>query len=150
MGKTDTGEGGGLFFPSASWIGLKCNDTVFHDGGRYHIEISPLICHANQSTGFYMITASVMKELKMIVYTSELLNLSVETMNSVVDDIIYLSPCRSVLKILSSIFLIFIKTSCLADWKREQLRRKWIVASISRLQSHIVLIQSWKLCPNLW
>ena len=28
-----------------------------------------------------------MKELKMIVYTSELLNLSVETMNSVVDDI---------------------------------------------------------------
>ena len=114
-GKTDTGEGGGLFFPSASGIGLKCNDTVFHDGGRYHVEISPLICHANQSTGFYMITASVMKELKMIVYTSELLNLSVETMNSVVDDIIYLSPCRSVLKILSSIFLIFIKTSCLAD-----------------------------------
>ena len=36
----------------------------FHDGGRYHIETSPLICSANQWTGFYMITASVMKELK--------------------------------------------------------------------------------------
>ena len=95
------GTGGGAFFPFR-----------IHDGGRYHIETSPLICPANQSTGFYMITASVMKELKMIVYTRELLNLSVETMNSVVDDIIYLSPCRSVLKILS---------------------RKWIVASISRL-----------------
>ena len=31
----------------------------FHDGGRYHIETSPLICGA----GFYMITASAMKEL---------------------------------------------------------------------------------------
>ena len=36
---------------------------LFHDGGRYHIETSPLICPANQWTGFYMITASVMKEL---------------------------------------------------------------------------------------
>ena len=34
-----------------------------HDGGRYHIETSPLICSANQWTGFYMITASVMKGL---------------------------------------------------------------------------------------
>ena len=32
---------------------------LFHDGGRCHIEISPLIC-----SGFYMITASVMKEFK--------------------------------------------------------------------------------------
>ena len=32
-----------------------------HDGGRYHIETSPFICSANQWTGFYMITASVMK-----------------------------------------------------------------------------------------
>ena len=31
--------------------------------GRYHIETSPLICRANQWTGFYMITASVMKVL---------------------------------------------------------------------------------------
>ena len=32
--------------------------------GHYHIEASLLICRANQWTGFYMITASVMKELK--------------------------------------------------------------------------------------
>ena len=31
--------------------------------GRYHIETSPLVCSANQWTGFYKITASVMKEL---------------------------------------------------------------------------------------
>ena len=29
--------------------------------GLYHIETSPLICTANQWTGFYMIGASVMK-----------------------------------------------------------------------------------------
>ena len=34
---------------------------TLHDGGRYHIEASPLICGANQWTGFYVITASVMK-----------------------------------------------------------------------------------------
>ena len=39
-------------------------NLTFHDGGRYHIETSPLICRANQWTGFHMITASVMKELK--------------------------------------------------------------------------------------
>ena len=39
-------------------------DELFHDGGHYHIETSPLICCANQWAGFYMITASVMKELK--------------------------------------------------------------------------------------
>ena len=36
----------------------------FHDGGRYHIGASPLICSANQWTFFYMISASVMKGLK--------------------------------------------------------------------------------------
>ena len=36
---------------------------LVHDGGRYHIEPSPLICGANQWTGFYKTTASVMKEL---------------------------------------------------------------------------------------
>ena len=36
---------------------------MFHDGGCYHIETSPLICGLNQWTGFCMITASVMKEL---------------------------------------------------------------------------------------
>ena len=40
--------------------------SSFHDGGRYHIETSLLICGANQWTGFYMITASVMKGLKAI------------------------------------------------------------------------------------
>ena len=38
----------------------------FHDGGRCHIETSPLICSANEWIGFYKITASVMKELIML------------------------------------------------------------------------------------
>ena len=33
---------------------------LFHDGGPYHIETSPLICRAS----FFMIGTSVMKELK--------------------------------------------------------------------------------------
>ena len=37
----------------------------FHGKGRYHIETSPLICCANQWTGFYLITASIMKGLAM-------------------------------------------------------------------------------------
>ena len=37
--------------------------NVFRDGGRYHIETSPLICSANQWTGFFMISTSVVKEL---------------------------------------------------------------------------------------
>ena len=44
-------------------ISRKTLLKIFHDGGHYHIEASPLICSANQWTGFYMITASVMKEL---------------------------------------------------------------------------------------
>ena len=39
---------------------------TFHDGARYHIETSPLICSPNQWTGFYMISASVMKGLRTI------------------------------------------------------------------------------------
>ena len=38
---------------------------LLHDGGRYHIETSPLICSVNQRTGFYMITAFVMKEFSV-------------------------------------------------------------------------------------
>ena len=34
-----------------------------HDGVRYHIETSLLICRANQWTGFNIITAFVMKEI---------------------------------------------------------------------------------------
>ena len=41
---------------------MSTNIQLFHDGGRYLIETSPLICRANQWTGFY-VTASVMKEL---------------------------------------------------------------------------------------
>ena len=36
-------------------------DLLFHDGVPYHIETSPVICRANQWTGFYMIGNSVMK-----------------------------------------------------------------------------------------
>ena len=41
---------------------------LFHDGGRDHIETSPLICTANQWTRFYMITVSVMKELNNLYF----------------------------------------------------------------------------------
>ena len=67
--------------------------------------------------------------LKMIIFTRELSNLSVETMNSIVEDIIDLlqdksnlsSPYRSVFviisffKILSLIFLTLIKKDCPVD-----------------------------------
>ena len=69
--------------------------------------------------------------LQLKIYTSELLNFSVETRNSIVEDIIDLlqdksnlsSLYRSVFvissscfsKMLSSIFLILIKSDCLAD-----------------------------------
>ena len=39
---------------------------LFHEGCPYHIETSPLICSANQWTGFYMIETYVMKELKLL------------------------------------------------------------------------------------
>ena len=45
---------------------------LFHDGSRYHIETSALICRANQWTGFNMITAFVMKELNSNFHTSEM------------------------------------------------------------------------------
>ena len=44
---------------------MSLKAELFHDGGRYHIETSPLICSANQWTGFCMITASVMKGLSV-------------------------------------------------------------------------------------
>ena len=37
---------------------------LFHDGGPYHIETSPLICRANHWTGFYMRRTSIMKNWK--------------------------------------------------------------------------------------
>ena len=36
--------------------------SLFHNGGPYHIEISPLTRNANQWTSFYMKGTSVMKE----------------------------------------------------------------------------------------
>ena len=54
----ETGIG---FMPFDLWTQL------FHDGGRYHIETSPL---ANQWTGFYMTTASGMKELSFYLVIS--------------------------------------------------------------------------------
>ena len=42
---------------------IELSLNPFHDGGRYHLETSPLICRANQWTGFYMMTAFVMKGL---------------------------------------------------------------------------------------
>ena len=69
--------------------------------------------------------------LQLKIYISELLNLSIETMNSIVEDFIdllqdkshLLSPYRRVFvinlscffKMLSSIFLILIIRDCLAD-----------------------------------
>ena len=41
----------------------------FHDGGRHHIETSPLICSTNQWAGFSMITAAVMKWLNDVNFT---------------------------------------------------------------------------------
>ena len=34
-----------------------------HDRGPYHLETSPLICRANQLTGFYIMGTSAIKEL---------------------------------------------------------------------------------------
>ena len=55
-----------IFLNYKEYVGLNIFIYFFpiltlHDGGRYHIEGSPLICGANQWTGFYMITASVLK-----------------------------------------------------------------------------------------
>ena len=36
----------------------------FHDRATYHIETSPLICRPNQLSGFHIIGASVIKELR--------------------------------------------------------------------------------------
>ena len=46
-------------FEQASVITL----ILFLNGGPYHIETSPLICWANQYTGFYMLEISVKKKL---------------------------------------------------------------------------------------
>ena len=93
------------------------------------------------------------------IYTSELLNLLVETLTSIVEDITDLIQDKSNLslsyrsvfvvslscffKMLSSIFLTLIKRY--SRLKDGQWRRKWVVVYISRLQLHNGLIQSWQL-----
>ena len=42
------------------------NFNFLTKGRSYHVGTSPLICRANQWTGFYMITASVMKDLRKL------------------------------------------------------------------------------------
>ena len=43
---------------------FQVRNQLFHDGCPYPIKTSPLICRANQWTGFYMIRTSVMKDLR--------------------------------------------------------------------------------------
>ena len=85
----------------------------------YHIETSPLICSANQWTGFYMITASVMKEL--IHFYDEIKSVLAETCSTEIKSLIslrFLSMCfrkNSILCYISIIpgtFLIYIKKGC--------------------------------------
>ena len=42
---------------------VTLSDSILSWRGPYHTDTSPLICKANQWTGFYMIGVSVMKEL---------------------------------------------------------------------------------------
>ena len=60
FGKTNNDNMTDLFLPEVNH---------FHDGGRYHIETSPLICGANQWTGFYIITATFMKGLNTLSFS---------------------------------------------------------------------------------
>ena len=41
------------------------DNWLFRDWRLYHIETSPLICFANQRTGFFMIGTPIAKELKV-------------------------------------------------------------------------------------
>ena len=50
------------------------NIELFHDVGSYHIENNPSICSTNQWTGFFMIGASVMKELITCIITCQRCN----------------------------------------------------------------------------
>ena len=65
-------------------IGLPIG-TSWDIEGYYHIETSPLICSANQYTGFYMVEISVMKEL--VVYRKFLILQKPKTLPKVYDGI---------------------------------------------------------------
>ena len=49
--------------------GALTRSPLFHEGGPYHIKTSPFIWSANQWTGFYMIAASVMKEVNISLFS---------------------------------------------------------------------------------
>ena len=54
-------------FPKSNFIlDVLQGPWLFHEGGSYYIETSPLICSAGQWTGFYMIETSVIREFKAI------------------------------------------------------------------------------------
>ena len=54
-----------LSWKQKSFFQYWFNSQQFHEGGPQHIETNPLICSANEWTGFYMIGTSVIKELKL-------------------------------------------------------------------------------------
>ena len=52
------------YYPSKTKrIFFIMSNELFYDEDHYHIESSPLICRANQCTGFTVIGTLVMKEL---------------------------------------------------------------------------------------
>ena len=61
----------GILLLKHAHISVKCRHSerkaflhyalTLHEGGPYLKETSPLICRANQRTGFYVIRSSVMK-----------------------------------------------------------------------------------------
>ena len=48
---------------SSEYMKISYRVNSLHDGGPYHVETSPMICRANQWTGFYVIGTSVVKGL---------------------------------------------------------------------------------------
>ena len=61
------------FWVPRTLLHFEASFQLFHDRDPYGIETSPLICRANQWNGFYMIGISIMKELRIVVYISQLL-----------------------------------------------------------------------------
>ena len=49
---------------------VQVANLLFYEQITHHIETSPLICSANQRTGFYVIGTSVIRKVKVKVYIS--------------------------------------------------------------------------------
>ena len=81
-------------------INFFCSlELTFHDGGRYFIETSRLKCSADQWTGFYMMSASVVKGLKTYNTCIPLFsNLHIPFTKSICHDIIWAEEKLIVLK----------------------------------------------------